>query len=140
MADTNFVDNLITAANRIVAAWLNQVNKYTFWGRRPNYATTTGSGNAQILTLESGSLYSAGTEADGDEFVFTAGFTNTGSMTLQVLQPAGANVARVVQIMGSALSGSEVVAGRTYKVTRLGVTWQLTNFTVNTFIRSLILT
>lgn len=132
MADhVPYIDNDSSLANRVVAAWLNQVNKLVFWGRRPNYATTTGSANAQILTLETGSLYSAGTEADGDEFCFTAGFSNNAAMTLQVLQPAGANVARAVQITGVALAGGEVVAGSSYRVTRLGTTWQLSSVSSN---------
>lgn len=124
MADTNFSDRAgSTPGTTIVAAWLNALNKWAFWGRRPNYAVTTGSANAQVLTLETGSLYT--TEADGDVFSFTAGFTNTLAMTLQVVPPAGTNTARAVQIGGSALAGGEFVAGRTYTVTRLGTTWQL---------------
>lgn len=138
MADTSFVDNLITAANRIVAAWLNVVNKWSYWGRRPNFATTTGAADAQILTLETGSLYVAGEEADGDLFMFKAGFTNTGPATLQVLTPAGTNVARAIQFAGAALVGGEIVAGQNYAVTRLGTTWQLLNFTPNAFILSLL--
>lgn len=127
MADTSFVDNDQTLANRIVAIWLNIVNKYVYWGRRPNYATTTGSANAQILTLETGSLYTAGSEADGDTFSFTAGYTNGSAMTLQVLPSGGSNTARAVQIAGIALVGGEIIAGRSYKVTRLGTTWQITS-------------
>lgn len=128
MSDTSFVALLQTAANRIGAVWLNQVNKGLFWGRRPNYGTTTGSANAQILTLETGSLYSIGSEADGDEFWFKAGFTCSGAMTLQVVPPSGTNIARAVQLNQQALVGGEVLAGSIYKVQRLGVTWQLFNY------------
>lgn len=127
MADTSFVALLQTTANRIGAVWLNQVNKWTFWGRRPNYATTTGSANAQILTLEAGSLYSIGTEVDGDEFWFKAGFTCSAAMTLQIIPPGGTNTARAVQLNQQALVGAEVLAGSIYKVQRLGTTWQLFN-------------
>ncbi len=127
MADhITYVDSDTSLANRVMAAWFNQVNKWTFWGRKPGYATTTGSANAQILTLETGSLYSTGTEADGDSFRFTAGFTNTTAMTMQIIPPAGANTARAAQINGQALVGGEVQVGQTYEVTRLGTTWQLT--------------
>lgn len=134
MPDTSFTDYVTT----IVSTWLNQANKLVFWGRRPNVATTTGSANAQILTLETGSLYSAGTEADGDEFVFLAGFTNAAAMTLQVLQPSGTNVARAVQLNGAALTGGEVIAGQPYRVTRKSTTWQLTSLAGTAFGTSLL--
>ena len=121
MADTSFISKTTV----IATAWLNQVNKWLFWGRRPNYAATTGSANAQVLTLETGSLYAAGSEADGDEFWFKAGFTNTGAMTLNVLPSGGTNTAVAVQLNGQALVGGEVQLGQLYKVQRLGTTWQL---------------
>lgn len=126
MADTNFSDQSSTVSGTsIVAAWLNAANKWLFWGRRPNIATTTGSANAQVLTLETGSLYAAGSEADGDEFVFKAGFTNTGALTLQVVPPAGSNVAVAAQVGGAACVGGEVQSGQVYKALRLGSTWQI---------------
>lgn len=134
MADTFF-----TALNTTIrAVWLNVVNALAYYGRRPNFAVTTGSANAQVLTLETGSLYSAGSEADGDLFMFKAGFSNSGAMTLQVLQPAGTNVARAVQFAGAALVGGEVIAGQNYAVTRLGTTWQLLNFTPNAYMLTLL--
>lgn len=129
MADTNFTAKVTT----IVAVWLNIINNWGYYGRRPNYTTTTGSFNAQILTLETGSLYIAGSEADGDSFVFTAGFTNNAAMTIQVKPTGGANVARAVQLGGVALTGGEVISGRTYQVTRLGATWQLTSLAGTAF-------
>lgn len=129
MADTSFTAKVTT----IVAAWLNIINNWGYYGRRPNYATTTGSANAQILTLETGSLYIAGSEADGDSFVFTAGFTNNAALTLQVKPSGGSNTARAVQLGGVALTGGEVIAARTYQVTRLGATWQLTSLAGSAF-------
>lgn len=123
MADTSFTARVTS----IVAVWLNQVNAWTFWGRRPNYATTTGSANAQVLTLETGSLYSAGSEADGDEFWFKAGFTNTAATTLQVLPSGGSNTAVAAQMNQVALGGGEIQLGRLYKAIRLSNTWQLSS-------------
>lgn len=123
MADTSFTAQVTV----IAASWLNQINKLVFWGRKPGYATTTGSANAQVLTLETGSLYVTGSEADGDSFSFTAGFTNSSTTTLQIKNPSGTNTARAVQLGGVALSGGEIIAGNTYIVTRLGTTWQLTS-------------
>lgn len=119
MADTSFVAKVTS----IAASWLQIINDLVHKGRSPNFATTTGSANVQVLTLASGSLYS--TEADGDSFTFKAGFTNTAAMTLQVLVPTGTNAARAVQLNGQALVGGEVQAGQNYTVTRLGTTWQL---------------
>lgn len=138
MADTNFSDQSSTVSGTsIISVWLNAVNKWLFWGRRPSYATTTGSANAQVLTLETGSLYVIGSEADGDEFIFVAGFTNTTTMTLQVKSPGGTNAAQPVQTSGTALSGGEVQTGAIYKVVRLGSSWQLFpgRFTFSSFPR-----
>lgn len=127
MADTSFSDSSSTSVGTlIVAAWLNVINKLGYWGRNPSYATTTGSANVQILTLSSGSLYVAGSEADGDSFTFKAGYTNSGAATLQVLPSGGSNTARAIQLNGQALVGGEIQAGLTYQATRLGTTWQLT--------------
>jgi hypothetical protein len=138
MADTVFVDGDQSLANRIVAAWLNVVNKVAYWGRKPNYATTTGAANAQILTLAAGSLYSPGTEATGDSFSFTAGFSNSAAMTLQVIPPAGLNTARAVQLRGVALTGGEIIAGQSYTVTRVGTVWEIGSPTENTYIKTLL--
>jgi hypothetical protein len=100
-------------------------NDQVYKGRTVTYATTTGSTNAQVLTLPTGSLYVAGTETDGDTFLFKAGFTNSGAATLQVLAPTGANVARAIQAGGTALVGGELIAGSFYWVVRLATTWQL---------------
>lgn len=133
MADTNFIDNDQSLSNRIVAAWLNVVNKLAYWGRSPNFATTTGAANAQVLTLAAGSLYTAGSEADGDTFSFKAGFTNSGAATLQVLPSGGANTAVALQLNGVALTGGEIISGQTYSVTRKGSTWQLSSLAGTAF-------
>ena len=119
MADTTFVPRVTT----IVSPWLQATNDRIFKGRSPNFATTTGSANAQVLTLATGSLYIGAT--DGDTFQFVAGFTNTGATTLQVIQPSGTLVAATLQIAGQACVGGELIAGQTYTVVRLGSTWQL---------------
>lgn len=138
MADTSFIDFVQSAANRVVAAWLNATNKRVYWGRDSNFATTTGAANAQILTLASGSLYTSGSEADGDEFIFKAGFANLAAMTLQVLPSGGTNTAVAVEINGAALTGGELVAGQLYKIARLGATWQLTLLTASPYGASLL--
>lgn len=122
MADTLFVAQV----TRIAATWLNQINNALFKGQSPNYAVTTGSANAQVLTLAVGSLYTS--PADGDTFTFKAGFTNTAAMTLQIIAPAGTLPAVALEFNGAALSGGEIVAGMNYTVIRSGATWQL--FTV----------
>lgn len=122
MTDTTFVPRV----TNINATWLNPINNAVYKGRNPNYAVTTGSANAQILTLATGSLYTS--PADGDTFTFEAGFTNTAAMTLQIIAPSGTLPAVALQFDGSALSGGEIVAGMNYTVIRSGATWQL--FTV----------
>ena len=119
MADTTFVPRVTT----IVSTWLQAINDRIYKGRSPNFATTTGSANAQVLTLATDSLYIGAT--DGDTFQFVAGFTNTGATTLQVIQPSGTLAAVALQVAGQACVGGELIAGQTYFVVRLGSTWQL---------------
>ncbi len=114
MADTSFTDTSATAAGtRIVAAWLNAVDQFVYQGRSPIFATTTGSANAQVLTLAATSLYS--TLTSGDTFIWRAGFSNSGSMTLQIVG-ASALTAKTVCLSdaSTALSSGMVVAGGIY--------------------------
>ena len=124
MADTTFVDGVLTAANRIVSAWLNAVNNVIYRGANPNYATTTGSANAQVLVLPAGTLYT--TNAVGDTFTFKAGYTNTGATTLSVNASGGTNPACAVNGYAGALPAGAIVAGKIYTVTfNSGSIWSL---------------
>ena len=134
MADTNFVAQNTT----IVAAWLNQVNLAVMQGRSPNMATTTGAADAQILTLATGSLYTA--RVAGDTFGFIAGFTNTGAATLQIVAPGGSLAAAALEMNGAALTGGEVIAGQPYVVGWDGTAWQLVSLAGTPFGTSLLQT
>lgn len=70
-------------------------------------ATTGGAANVQTLDLTV-----APAEYDGQVFYFTAGFTNTGSMTLNV-NSLGAGA---VTLNGAALVGGEIISGQSYAV------------------------
>lgn len=133
MADTQFVTK-----QTLVLSWIQAMNNWAYRGRNQNVATTTGSANAQILTLATGSLYTTGTEVVGDTFEFIAGFTNTTAMTLQVLAPGSGNTAVAVQLLGTALTGGEVIAGQPYMVTRGTATWQLTSLAATSFAGTLL--
>lgn len=114
MADTSFTDTSATApGTSVVAAWLNAVDKFVYWGRNPVFATTTGTANDQILTLPSPSLYSA--YGSGDTFLWRAGFTNAGNMTLQVV---GASTLAQVRVRladaTTTLSSGMVIIGGIY--------------------------
>lgn len=120
--DTTFVDNLLTSANRIIAGWLNPINNAIWRGSRPTFATSTGAANVYILTLPATSLYIAA--AEGDTFQFKAHQTNTGAATFSVV--GGVTItAAALQVNGAALTGSEIVSGGAYSVTRVGSVWQL---------------
>jgi len=128
MADTSFTAQQTT----IVAAWLNQVNLSVFQGRSPNMGTTTGSANAQVLTLATGSLYTG--EANGDTFGFIAGYTNSGAATLQIVAPSGTLTASPLRFNGAALTGGEIIAGQPYVVMRMGgAYWEIVSLAGTAF-------
>ena len=82
------------------------------WG-----GTSGGAANAQTITPAPAiTAYAA-----GQTFRFIAGFTNTGALTLNV----NAQGAKAVQLAASALTGGEVVTGKTYEVTYDGTALQL---------------
>ena len=121
--DTTFVSKLTT----ITAAWLNDINNWIFRGKDPKYVTSTGSANAQVITLPATSLYSA--YADGDTFTFKAGYTNTGTMTLQVIG-ASTLAAKAVKLEGfGGLGSGMIVAGGIYTVRYNGTAFDLQGIT-----------
>lgn len=117
-----FVDNLITSGNRIVSAWLNDLNNYVWRGSRPTYGTTTGAANVYVLTLPATSLYTVA--ADGDSFIWKAHQTNSGASTFSVVGGATLTPA-ALQVNGVALGGNEIISGGVYEVTRAGAIWML---------------
>jgi len=132
MPDTSFTAQQTT----ILATWLNQVNLAIFQGRSPNVGTTTGSANAQVLTLATGSLYTSRTA--GDTFGFIAGYTNAAAATLQVVAPGGSLAAAALELNGAALTGGEVIAGQPYVVAWDGAAWQLISLAGTAFGTSLL--
>lgn len=123
MADTTFVDFLQTAANRIVAAWLNVLNNYVYRGSRPTFAITTGAANVYSLALGAASLYTA--PSDGDTFLIRAHQANTGATTFSVTAGASTIGPFAVQAFGNALTGGELQLGGIYSLTYYSGTWQL---------------
>jgi len=122
MADTTFVDGVITAANRIVSAWLNTVNNLVYRGTNPLYVTTTGSANAYTLTLPATSLLTA--LSAGSEFTAKANFANTSATTLTVV--GGSSLGPyAIQLGAAALSGGEIPNGSSFKVVFDGTVFQL---------------
>lgn len=109
MADTSFVSRV----TNIVTAWAQAVNDLVYKGRSPLYASSTGSANAYVLTLPSGSLLSSLT--GGEEFTFRANHTNDGAVTLQIVG-ASALTAKAVTAFGAALNGGELISGTLVKV------------------------
>ena len=82
MSDTTFVDNVTTAANRIVAAWLNVVNNAIFRGQHLWYCNAAGTANALSLTPVPAvtAMYT------GQIFRFKATANNTGATTQRLLE------------------------------------------------------
>lgn len=113
MPDTLYTADVTHLRTATVQHWSNHIYR----GSNPIYATTTGSANAQILTIptftantESTGLSLISALSGGDEFTFKAGYTNTGALTLQIVG-ATSLTARAVQCGGAALSGGEWQAG-----------------------------
>lgn len=130
MSDTSFV----ARSTGIVATWLNKVNDLVFKGRSPIHVTSTGTANAQVITLPATSLYSAYTS--GDKFTYKANAANTGAMTLQVVG-ASALSALDVYMGGAALSAGQIQIGDIVEVTYDGTRFQVTGGTALTrFVQS----
>ena len=118
MADTLFVDQTTVVAT----AWLQQVNNSVQRNISPSYVTSTGSANAQVITI-SGALETALTA--GQSFTFKAGYTNTAAMTLQVVVAATTTAASVKSSVGVAVVSGAVCAGATYTVVWNGTYYEL---------------
>lgn len=117
MAAIDFVDQ----STVIYAAWLNHVGGHTYDGKNPNFVTSTGSANAQVVTLTSSTMTAL---EDGQIILFKAGYTNLGATTLAVIGAATTG-AIAVQFEGSALAGSEIVSGNLIGVAYLNSVWNI---------------
>ncbi len=122
--DTQFVAQV----THIVSTWLQNVNDWIWKGRNPLYAVSTGSANAQVVTLPSTSLYSG--YVAGDSFVFQAGYTNTGATTLSIVGNSTLT-ATALRFNGSALVGGEIVTGNIIHVTYDGTYFQVASTSSN---------
>lgn len=89
------------------------------WNRAGPTVTSGGSANAQTLTY--GSAVAA--LVRGQKYTFIAGFTNTAAATLAV----SGLTATAIQYGAAALTGGEIIAGRTYEVMYDGTAYQLMN-------------
>jgi microcystin-dependent protein len=88
--------------------------------------TSTGAANAQILATTTPTFVAN----LGYQVTFTAGFTNTGAMTLQVGSSAPLPIFRRTQLGISATVGGEVIAGQRVVVVYDGTRYQLQSDTV----------
>lgn len=110
--------------NLVQAAWFNSVNNAVYRGVNSIYFTTTGSANAQVLTI-TGAAADFTTLTAGSEFTFVAGYTNTAAMTLQVITAASNAAASVKTSANGTLPIGSVVAGGVYKVVWTGTVFLL---------------
>lgn len=121
MADTTFVDNDQSAANRVVAAWLNDVDNLTYQGKTPVFVTSTGSANAYVVTLPSSLLT---TLATGQQITFLANFANSGAATLEVVG-ASSTGAIAIQFNQAALVANVIASGSIVTVRYANSVWNL---------------
>jgi hypothetical protein len=106
MADTLFKD--FTSPN-VVASWLNDINKLAYQGLSPTYGATSGSANAQVLTLPASSLL---TSLSSNRFECLTAFGNTGPTTFAIQITGGPLLGPYPLLLnGAALAGGELVAG-----------------------------
>lgn len=93
-------------------------------GGTPTYTggTSTGSANAQIVGVTSPATFALST---GNQVTFTAGFTPTGAMTLNVASTGATNVYRRTQLGISATVGGEFIVGQRVTVEYDGTQFQL---------------
>ena len=118
MADTTFIDQVTPVAT----VWLQQINDSVQRGINPSYVTSTGSANAQVITIP-GAVET--TLTTGQSFTFKAGYTNTAAMTLQVILAATTSAAALKNSVGVAVSAGTVYAGATYTVVWNGTYYEL---------------
>jgi hypothetical protein len=118
--DTSFVDQSTT----VPAAWLNDVNKQIYQGINAVFVTSTGSANAYVITLPSGSRVTS--LVSGQEFTFKASFSNTGATTLQVVGASSTTVASIL-LGGAALVGGEIATGDFVTVAFDGTAYNIQN-------------
>jgi hypothetical protein len=113
MADTSFTAQVTT----ILATWLNAINNFVYRGINPVYATTTGTANAQVLTI-TGANAAFTSLTGGESFTFKAGalLTNTGAMTLQIVAGASIAAKSVKTPSGGDPGAGAVTAGGIYTV------------------------
>lgn len=111
------------------AAWMNQfaaavslANNNIFIG-----ATTTGSANAQTITVSPAATYAFG---NGVVIVGTWGFTNTGALTIQTNGGPAIAVSKITAQGPAALTGGEAVVGQNFILTGNIATgqWQLMTY------------
>lgn len=119
-----YVDNNPAAGNLVSASSFNDYNNRTYRGINPVYATTTGSANAQVLTL-TGAASDFTTLTAGATFIFKAGYTNSAAMTLQVVTSVSNAAASVVFPGGSALSANSIMVNYSYAVIWNGTAFEL---------------
>lgn len=121
MADTNFVAAVQSVANRVSAVWLNAINNLVYQGVNPMFVTSTGSADAQVITLPSSLLTALAT---GQQFTWKAGFTNTTTTpTLQVVGSASVAAKTMKRMDGAALEVGDIVSGGIYTTTYDGTSF-----------------
>lgn len=127
MADTTFITRVTT----ILSDWVQAVNDFLYKGRNPNYATTTGTSTAYILTLPvtAGVGSNGYTSAqNGDIFYFTPHITSGAAATLTVKNSGGSNVGPfTLQYNGVDIVAGDMKIGTVCHVVASGTTWQLLN-------------
>jgi len=89
------------------------------------YATTTGSSNAYVLTIDPAIT----SYVTGQRFVINASFGNTGAATLDV---SSVGAKSLVKDGSSALVSGDIVTGTIYEVTYDGTNFQVNNFSLPT--------
>lgn len=117
--DTTFVSKETV----ITAGWVQDVNNALYRGTNPQYVTSTGAGNAYIVTLPATSLYTA--LAAGDKFTFKADKTNTGAATLQIVGTSALTAKSIVKSGGAAVVAGDIVSGDILTATYDGTSFQI---------------
>lgn len=114
----NGVNNDITALTALTTPITPAQGGSNVW----HAGTSTGAANAQVVASPTPSGYVLGI---GNRITFTAGFTNTGVMTLQVAATAAVNVFKPSPNGPIALEAGEVVAGNYIECIYDGTQYQL---------------
>ncbi len=117
----NTTDDRLHVGNGTLAGAIPHLNCYDDMKSYFNYATTTGSANAYVVTLP----YAPASYTTGMRIKFKASFSCTGSSTINVNSLGAKTVKKVLSGALTALSSGDIISGVCYEAIYDGTDFQI---------------